>query len=74
MILIWSLVLGPCFFFHGYGSQDGSQEISPTDALGLGFPPVGSWGNLHAVEDGPADGGPSQTTAYRLGRCWLLPW
>ena len=27
----------------------------------------------HVVEDGPSDGGPSQPTAYRFGRCWLLP-
>ena len=26
-----------------------------------------------SVEDGPSDGGPSQLTAHRLGRCWLLP-
>ena len=25
-----------------------------------------------SVDDGPTDGGPSQPTAYQLGRCWLL--
>ena len=27
----------------------------------------------HVVEDWTTDGGPSQPTGYRLGRCWLLP-
>ena len=43
--------------------------------LGSGdFPWWGLWGLYpHAVDDGSTDGGPSQLTANRVGRRWLLP-
>ena len=53
------------------------MEISPTDA-GSGVSP-GEGGRVtgrhpHVIAAGPTDGGPSQPTVYRLGRCWLLSW
>ena len=53
------------------------MEIPPTDA-GSGVSP-GEGGRVtgqhpHVIAAGPTDGGPSQPTVYRLGRCWLLSW
>ena len=59
----------PC---RGIGYPLQGYWISPAGVLdipcrGIGYPLQGTL--VLSVEDGPADGGPSQPTAYRLGWC-----